>query len=365
MTVKLWKKVASNVVRGGAIPFPITDTIIEFLQTIMTEEQARFLLIFKRASLNLEQIKSKVDMSESDILKMLDSLMKNGIISGTKSRSKGIMVYTLMPPFPGLIEFSLMKGEMGEKQKKLARIFEKLVGELRDGTQKVYDEVMEQMKNFPPFSRVVPVEECVQPGQEIVLLAEDVSKLIDHYETIGVAHCYCKQERTLNGEPCKVTDSREHCLLFGKAAEFATEQGFARKISQEEAKKIMKENEDLGLVHKVFHAQLNMKKDIDGICSCCKCCCGLFRLYYTGVAPFHTMTSYMARINADECVGCGTCVEKCPMETITIEDNLAVIGQEKCIGCGVCAHLCPQGAITIDRTGPREVFLLPPKINAA
>jgi Fe-S-cluster-containing hydrogenase component 2 len=76
------------------------------------------------------------------------------------------------------------------------------------------------------------------------------------------------------------------------------------------------------------------------------------------------MTSYIAKANNEECIGCETCVEKCPMEAISLQDSLAVINEERCIGCGVCAHLCPQKAIAIERTGPREVFILPPKINS-
>ena len=30
-----------------------------------------------------------------------------------------------------------------------------------------------------------------------------------------------------------------------------------------------------------------------------------------------------AKINKDECVGCGTCVEECPSEAITMVDDIA------------------------------------------
>ncbi|MHA1269278.1 MAG: 4Fe-4S binding protein [Candidatus Helarchaeota archaeon] len=301
-------------------------------------------------------------MSEEKILGILEELMQNGVISGNPSRSTGIMVYTLMPPFPGMIEFSLMKGETGEKEKKLAQIIDKLFKELGNGTQRNYDEIMPQFKNFPPPARVIPVEEKIQVGQDTVLLTEEASKLIDHYDTIALAHCYCKQQKDLVNDPCKITDRREICLIFGKAAQYSIKYGFAKQITQDEAKKVLKDAEDMGLVHKVFHSKLDFTKDLDGICSCCKCCCGIFRLYYEGIMPFHTLTSYIAKVN-DECIGCETCIEKCPMEAISINNSLAVIDESRCIGCGVCSHLCPQSAIDIERTGPRKVFLLPPRIK--
>jgi len=84
-------------------------------------------------------------------------------------------------------------------------------------------------------------------------------------------------------------------------------------------------------------------------------------MYYRGAMPFRSTTSYLAVVNEEECIGCGTCVEKCPMETISLVDDIAKINNEKCIGCGVCAHHCPQEAIKLEYN-KREVFIPPLKI---
>jgi MinD superfamily P-loop ATPase len=75
------------------------------------------------------------------------------------------------------------------------------------------------------------------------------------------------------------------------------------------------------------------------------------------------MSSYLARVEDDSCIGCGTCVEKCPLETIVLKDTIAVVNEDKCIGCGVCAHHCPEEAIHLERIGPRHVFIPPKKIE--
>lgn len=46
------------------------------------------------------------------------------------------------------------------------------------------------------------------------------------------------------------------------------------------------------------------------------------------------------------CVGCGTCIENCHSEAISMQsDNKAFIDQSKCIQCGYCIAACPSFAI--------------------
>ena len=53
----------------------------------------------------------------------------------------------------------------------------------------------------------------------------------------------------------------------------------------------------------------------------------------------------MVKVDAEECVGCETCVPVCPVEAISIVDGVAVIDTEKCTECGTCIAECPVEAI--------------------
>lgn len=53
----------------------------------------------------------------------------------------------------------------------------------------------------------------------------------------------------------------------------------------------------------------------------------------------------MPFVNQNKCVGCGVCVNVCPVGAISMKNGKAVIDQEKCIYCGKCLTVCPQGAI--------------------
>ncbi|MFH2028134.1 MAG: DUF362 domain-containing protein [Nanoarchaeota archaeon] len=48
---------------------------------------------------------------------------------------------------------------------------------------------------------------------------------------------------------------------------------------------------------------------------------------------------------AKECVGCGTCVKMCPVQTISLEEGKAVFDYSGCWGCGVCINACPYDVL--------------------
>ena len=54
-----------------------------------------------------------------------------------------------------------------------------------------------------------------------------------------------------------------------------------------------------------------------------------------------------ATVDVEKCTGCGECVDVCPVEAITLEDEKAVIDQENCTDCAVCVAECPTEAISV------------------
>ncbi|UCE81419.1 MAG: 4Fe-4S binding protein [Methanobacteriota archaeon] len=54
-----------------------------------------------------------------------------------------------------------------------------------------------------------------------------------------------------------------------------------------------------------------------------------------------------AKVNKDECVACGACVDVCPEEAVTVDD-VAVIDESKCLDCGACVDECPNNSITLE-----------------
>jgi electron transfer flavoprotein alpha subunit len=59
----------------------------------------------------------------------------------------------------------------------------------------------------------------------------------------------------------------------------------------------------------------------------------------------------MPKLIIDEktCTGCGACLEVCPYDALSLENDLAVVN-EKCTFCGACVEdVCPVDAITLEK----------------
>lgn len=72
---------------------------------------------------------------------------------------------------------------------------------------------------------------------------------------------------------------------------------------------------------------------------------GLFgqRLYFYSKTKRY---SNKVKVNKQKCVGCGQCVNLCPMRNLRIEQNMAV-AEDRCTMCYRCINTCPKQAITL------------------
>lgn len=145
------------------------------------------------------------------------------------------------------------------------------------------------------------------------------------------------------GKGCKKPE--ESCLVFGLAADYYQQNGIGRVINREEALNILKKADEAGLVLQPSNAQ-----KIVNICCCCGCCCQVLKTLkrFPGPASLFS-TSFVANNHAETCEGCGVCVDRCQMEALRLEDDVAALDVDRCIGCGLCVSTCPTHSITLVR----------------
>ena len=152
----------------------------------------------------------------------------------------------------------------------------------------------------------------------------------------------------MTGEGCERPE--EACLVFGMGADYYQRNGIGRTIDLQETLDILKMADEAGLVLQPINA-----RKILNICCCCGCCCGVLRTVKKFPKPASLVSSpFVATANPDTCGGCGTCLDRCQMEALRLEDDKVVLDTDRCLGCGLCVSTCPTGALTLVRRPESE-----------
>ena len=375
------KRAAGVICKQGMVQFSLSDTAIAIVASVVGDNEDELDLIYafrEKPSQTKDQLAKSSGFSTEIVEQLASSLAQKGIIFNQPS-SAGIMVYRLLPfMLVGVMEYKFMVELTGSKEERdLAELFEKLLDELRHQIQDNYDTFSPLFKNAPAVDRtvparvaedgepiqIIPINRTLEAPEEFVLPSQTVEEIINKFDDIAVGYCFCRQRRGLLGEPCSTDAPTLNCFTFGKSARHTTAQGFAKKVTKDEALKIMKEAENAGLIHKAFHPGFNELKPETSICNCCKDCCDTLELWRSGTLPLINSTYHLSMINLEACTGCGTCVEWCPTDAIVLNDEgLAERDENACFGCGVCSRFCPEEAISL-KEGLRRVFIMPPRIR--
>jgi len=91
------------------------------------------------------------------------------------------------------------------------------------------------------------VDKTIEAGNQVHTY-DQVQTFIDKYDAIAVGTCYCRHAASLRGEDTHGMPSQV-CMQFGMGAQYATERLGARMVSKAEAKGILEQAEEAGLIH--------------------------------------------------------------------------------------------------------------------
>ena len=110
------------------------------------------------------------------------------------------------------------------------------------------------------------------------------------------------------------------CIQLGSAAEYYIRTGRGREITRQEAFDIIEKAEENGLVHQIPNTDGPGKTH--AICNCCGCSCYDLRSATMFLNNDMARSNYISKIDAELCVGCGECVQVCPMNALKLGQNL-------------------------------------------
>ncbi len=284
-----------------------------------------------------ERVKN-IGMSIEDLEHILDNIAKKGAIMSKKGNGKKTYCNALL--MVGMFEFQVNK---------LTKQFFKDIHQylLEACAVEIFKTKINQL-------RTIPIEQSITPEHHVASFNDILQIIKDTQDPFMVTNCICRQGMDLIGRPCKMTDRRELCVAFGDSAQLYIDQGWGCSISKEEVLKIIRKNEEDGLVLQPANAQ---KPDF--LCSCCGCCCELLSGLRIMPRPVEFIsTNYYAKVDPELCTGCETCVERCHLNALKIENDISAVNCNKCVGCGNCVQVCPSEAIQLIK---KEKETIPPK----
>jgi NAD-dependent dihydropyrimidine dehydrogenase PreA subunit len=172
----------------------------------------------------------------------------------------------------------------------------------------------------------------------IVLPSETAISIMAKSRSISLRDCGCRVTYHRCNKPLTT------CLAVNEFSDELVERGVAKEISLEEAKEVLKTASVHGLVNQALYTDW-LRGEVFDICSCCPCCCVYLRAFMNyGVRHHIAKSGLVAKVNEDECDGCGVCVERCIFGARKMQNAVSVVVRENCYGCGLCTSTCKAHA---------------------
>ena len=350
MSKKVYKELLTVMLkRGGQYAGMDIPEFYEMVEELFTPEEAEVNNAMPKRPETAENIAKEMGKDEGETREILEAMANKGLCF-TINRDDTIL-YRGSPMMPGILEFLFMKGSTTERDKKIARLIHNY--------ELAYDAKAGPATGtaFPGF-RVITVDKTVEPNNTVHTY-DQVQTYIDKYEPIAVSTCYCRHAAVLRGEDIHGMPN-ETCMQFGPTAQFVIDRLGARKLNKKEARGVLEQAEEAGLIH----MSVNMTDDIGFICNCDRWHCGAVKMALAQPKPGVFFNSgFEPRFDADLCQACGTCIDRCPPVALTMgEDDIPVVDLDMCFGCAACATGCPEDAIAmVNKSG----FPDPPKDRKA
>ena len=348
---EIYKKLHKEIDERMPISFPAHESGLEIqiLKLLFTPEEAAITIHLSALPEPLDKIhkrvtKNGISISKERLEEILNNLSEKGAIQGGGSvydKKHNRRRYRLAQWAIGIFEYQL--GRVTKEFAELAKDYSLGV---------FYEEFHNKTK--PGQMRTIPVEKSLSP-EYTVSTYDNIRDIISYkVDKIAIIHCVCREQRDVLEESCELSSTRRCCVMFNDAAARRIKDGLGKEVSKEEMFEILKKYQKEGFVLQPENSQ-----NPSFMCVCCGCCCGVLTMAKKFPKPTEYYSSnFYAQSNPELCNGCETCVKRCQMDAIVLENDKAIVNLDRCIGCGNCVATCGMKAMRLYKKGKS---VTPPK----
>lgn len=314
---KLGKKITDRIPQKLGLK-KITRNDPEYwgLAGVLSDEEAELALkLGVRKPKTLLEIVKLSGMEEKKCEALLEEMSRKGLLEYNWENAAHEKQYVLPMYVPGCAEFFNMNAKILESNPEMGTFFEHMS---RLPLEKITPFVPEGGAGIG--MHVIPVEKAIEMENESVDL-EHISYWLSKYEgKYAASPCSCRRSRLTHNEGC-ADDPEGWCIAIGDMADYVVEtQKDGRYITKEEALDIFRQAEENGFVHQITN--IDGKDKIFAICNCNVNVCYALRTSQLFNTPNMSRSAYIAKVEKQNCVACGKCVEACPAGAVKLGQKL-------------------------------------------
>lgn len=314
---KLGKKITDRIPQKLGLK-KITRNDPEYwgLAGVLTDEEALLALkLGVRKPKTLSEIVKISGLEEKKCEALLEEMSRKGLLEYNWENAAHEKQYVLPMYVPGCAEFFNMNAKILESNPEMGTFFEHMS---RLPLEKITPFVPEGGAGIG--MHVIPVEKAIEMENESVDL-EHISYWLSKYEgKYAASPCSCRRSRLTHDEGC-ADDPEGWCVAVGDMADYVVEtQKDGHYISKEEALDIFRQAEENGFVHQITN--IDGKDKIFAICNCNVNVCYALRTSQLFNTPNMSRSAYIAKVEKQNCVACGKCVEACPAGAVKLGQKL-------------------------------------------
>lgn len=314
---KLGKKITDRIPQKLGLK-KITRNDPEYwgLAGVLSDEEAELALkLGVRKPKTLPEIVKLSGMEEKKCEALLEEMSRKGLLEYNWENAAHEKQYVLPMYVPGCAEFFNMNAKILKSNPEMGTFFEHMS---RLPLEKITPFVPEGGAGIG--MHVIPVEKAIEMENESVDL-EHISYWLSKYEgKYAASPCSCRRSRLTHNEGC-ADDPEGWCIAIGDMADYVVEtQKDGRYITKEEALDIFRQAEENGFVHQITN--IDGKDKIFAICNCNVNVCYALRTSQLFNTPNMSRSAYIAKVEKQNCVACGKCVEVCPAGAVKLGQKL-------------------------------------------